>query len=108
MAVTINLYPGIISPEAGGNQSALAVSGAAASVIVGQPIRLRKIVVLTAPTTTVTFNDAATVGAASASNAIISIPSTAVVGAIYLLDWPCTAGLVQSSTGGGSFSISLG
>lgn len=106
--MAINLYPGVISPEAGGNQSSLNVSGAAASVIVAQAIRLRKIVVLTAPTGTVTFNDCATTGAAASSNAIINIPSTAAVGAVYVLDWPCTAGLVQSTTNGGTFSISLG
>lgn len=52
-----------------------------------------------------TLNDAATVSGATSANQIISIPYSGtnnIAGAVFNLDWPCSAGIVVSTVPGGS------
>jgi hypothetical protein len=70
-----------------------------ATLVKGSPGRLVKISVTVAGSTTPgSANDAASVGAASAANQILSIPNA--VGEIAV-DWPCLAGIVITPGGGG-------
>jgi len=101
----MSFVPGL-EPMFGGNQSALNVN--AASAIVAQQTRLRRIIVVATTTGPATFNDAATTGAAAASNAILTIPIGATVGTVYNLDWPCFNGITLSAAGGGTFAVSFG
>ena len=65
----------------------------AATVIKGAPGILVRIVVITAGS--ITVNDAATTGAASAANQIFS--GSVSAGQVIELDWPCGTGIVVSA-----------
>lgn len=85
-----------------GSLSALAVSGVAA-VIKATPGRVVRVNVTTAGSAAGSLNDAATTGAAGATNLIFSIPNT--VGTYYL-DWPAASGIVVTPGTGQIMSIS--
>lgn len=64
---------------------------AAAAVISATPVRLARISVIVAGTTTGAAYDSASTGADAAGNEVFVIPNT--VG-VYDIDWPCLTGLV--------------
>ncbi|PWT78224.1 MAG: hypothetical protein C5B60_01550 [Chloroflexi bacterium] len=61
---------------------------------------IAKVIVNAAPTAAAGIYDSATVGGAGAANQILSIPTTAVVGTIYNLQWGVTNGITLVTTGG--------
>lgn len=83
-----------------------ALNQGAAAVIKAAPALLARIVII-APGSgsgAFTLNDCATVGAASAANQIWTLLFNAtanVVGAIFVLEWPCLVGLTLSAVPGG-------
>lgn len=90
-----------------GTKSALNVTSAilldATGVSSYAPRRISHVHVLVAGTTNGSVNDAASIAGASASNQIFSIPNT--VG-IYLVDFPCMAGIVVTPGTGQTLAIS--
>lgn len=77
-----------------------ALNQTAAAVIKAAPGRLAKVLIVaggTASNGNFTFNDVASVGAAAAANAIITIPSGTAAGTMFTLDWPCAVGIVMST-----------
>jgi hypothetical protein len=58
---------------------------------------------------TLTLNDAASTGAASAANQIASFPAASLTaGKVIPINWPCAAGITASSVpAGGVFSLSF-
>lgn len=93
---------GVEQAAGGGNSSAVNIS--AAQVIKATPGRLCKIVVNGVVGTggNLTFNDCATVAAATTANQIYFGIGTLAVGTVVTIDWPCVNGIVCSAvpTGG--------
>ena len=93
---------GNLDTQSGGTNSKMNM--AAANVIKNSPGRLRKVVVNGVVGTggSLTFNDCATTGTASAANAIMVQPGTIAPGTVINIDWPCKVGIVLSAvpTGG--------
>lgn len=85
----------------GGASSAINITGA--QVIKGRPGLCVRLTCITAGTPT--LNDAATTGAAAASNEFFSGALTA--GQVVPLNWPCAAGIVVSAVSAGVFSIAF-
>lgn len=116
LATTVAVQSGVSKPllldaqqqlnvNVGGTRSALNLT--AAAVIKATPGRLVRINIIAPGSTggTFTFNDCATTGAASAANTIFKLAFDAaanVAGASFVLEWPCTTGIVLSAvpTGG--------
>jgi len=97
----------------GGNQSALNVT--AAAVINPQPCVLYSVIVVNPGTDgTLTLNDTTTVGGASSSNTLVTVPSGSLTaGQQIVLQIPIASGIVVSSmpTGGAiniGYSFSAG
>lgn len=76
-----------------------------ATLVKGSPGRLVRIVVTGTITGNLTANDAATTGAAAASNLIFSA-ATPAAGTVYVLDWPCANGIVVTPGTAGSVAVS--
>lgn len=94
--------------QEGGRSSSLNLTAAVA--IKASAGRLRKIVILNLGTTSgaFTLNDCASVGAAGAANAIITIPYNTTLyeaGSVINLDWPCATGITLSAVPGGGTPI---
>ncbi len=86
-----------------GYGSSSALNKTTTGVIKTGPGRLSKIIVLAGGTgTSLVLNDAATVGAAAAANALYNSAVAAAAGTIIVLDIPFTNGLVISAVPGGS------
>ena len=88
-----------------GKGSSTALNLIAAGVVKATPGRLSKIVILAPGTTSgaFTFNDCATVGAATAANEVFTLAYNAtanVAGLVIDLDWPCLVGIVLSAVPG--------
>jgi len=83
----------------------------AAAVIKATPGRLARVIVLAPGSTSgaFTFNNCATVGAATAANQVFTVPyngTNNIAGAVFNIDVPCTVGIVCSAVpGGGSPQI---
>lgn len=93
-------------PRYGGNASVLNVT--ASTVIKATPGTVFRVVVKTAATAgTFGVYDAATTGAAAASNAIVlETASWPAVGTVFELVWPCAAGIVVNPGTGGTVAVS--
>lgn len=89
---------------ASGLSRTLNVAGAAVVIKTGAG-RLCRVFVNTLSAAPSTFNDAATVGGASAANLLFTIPANAPVGSIFELDAPFTAGLVATPGAAGVLAI---
>jgi hypothetical protein len=91
----------------GGNRTTLNVT--AAQVIKAAPATLYRITVI-APGTSgaLTVNDATSVGSATATNEILSVPfGSLVAGQVITLEWPANTGITVSAVPtGGAFSVS--
>lgn len=94
-------------PRYGGNASKLNVT--TQTVVKATPGTLFRITVLTVATGgTFGANDAATTGAAAASNAILAIgASWPAAGTVFELEWPCSNGIVVNPGTGGAVSVSF-
>lgn len=73
---------------------ATVAANAAGAPAVTPPIQCVRIILNTPGGTATTINDCATTGAAAAANTVLTIPSTAVAGTSYPIDWPFFLGLV--------------
>jgi hypothetical protein len=92
--------------ESGGGGSSRTLNLTAAAVIKATPGRLALFTILNAGTTsgTFTFNDCATVGAATTANQIFTIAynaSNCFAGALFIPCIVCTTGIVLSAVPGG-------
>ncbi len=74
----------------------------ASGIIKTGPCRLQRIIVNATTTLTATFYD----NTSAAGNIIFVLP-TAVIGSIYLLDWPCVNGVYVTIGGAGALAISF-
>lgn len=98
----------LLTVNAAAESSALNVT--AAAVIKATPGTLGKFIVVTAPGTSgaLTFNDCASVGAATTANEVYSIAYTAATaGLVVNIDFPCAVGIVVSAVGGGTPQYSV-
>jgi hypothetical protein len=95
-----------VQTTSGGQLTALNVT--AATVIKGSPGRVFRITVNTVPTSSaVSVNDAATTGAAAASNLILNAPSASLTaGQVITLEFPCANGIVVNPGTSGVVSVS--
>ena len=98
--------PQPLVPRYGGTSSALDVS--ALTAVKASPGTLYRVTVLTAATAgTFGVYDAATTGAAAATNAVLSYAAAyPAVGTVFTLEWPCANGIVVNPGTGGSVSVS--
>jgi hypothetical protein len=92
--------------ESGGGGTSRTLNVTAAAVIKATPGRLAGIIILNAGTTSgaFTFNDCATVGAATTANQLFTLPynaTTNIPGSIFPLGIICTTGIVVSAVPGG-------
>lgn len=72
----------------------------AAVAVKAAPGRLAKVLIVaggTASNGSFVFNDCLTVGAATAANEVIAIPSGTTAGTVITLDWPFAVGIVMSA-----------
>jgi hypothetical protein len=94
-----NQFDGIVSID--GDSSKLDIT--AQTLVKGAPGRIMRVSVVVAGTAAGTVNDAATTGAASASNAVATIPNAIGVTA---LNFPCFNGIVVTPGAGQTLSVS--
>ena len=75
------------------SQTVVATVQAGSSGAPAQPLQLVRVVVNTVGATAGTFNDCATTGAVAAGNLVLTIPTTAAAGSVFLMDWPFFSGI---------------
>jgi hypothetical protein len=107
------VYNGVAKPQtmdaqgiqviANGSSASLNIT--AAAVIKATPGRAARIIILSPGSTSgaFTFNNCATVGAATTANQIFTLPyngTNNIAGAVFHIDVPCTTGIVCSAVPG--------
>ena len=78
----------------------------ATTVVKASPGTLFTVVIVTAPISAGSINDAASIGAATNANRIDSVPVGTPTNTILSLNWPCAAGIVVNPGTGGIVSVS--